>query len=244
VTVVADLGQAACPDHFTVLHASELYDALPVHRVVQRDSGLHEHWVSIEKGSLEWCEKMAPPPVINYFRGHGVELQSGQIAEANLIAQELHASILQWVAGEGMAIILDYGYPASRLYNPRGRFTGSLACYRRHRLSRDPLACPGEQDITAHVCWDDLQAAAAGAGWNEVALVPLAELLVRGGLEAEMERRGLGIEAELNAATIAARQEIKRLLDPEGMGADLKALIQATANAVGTIAGLLGLGKS
>jgi SAM-dependent MidA family methyltransferase len=241
VAVVAALDQATCPDRFTILHASELYDALPIHRVVQRETALHEHWVRVEKGTLTWCERVAPALVVSYFRAHGVELQVGQIAEANLAAQSLHASILQWVAGEGMAIVLDYGYPAARLYNPRGRFTGSLACYRKHRLSRDPLACPGEQDITAHVCWNDLQAAAATTGWHEVALVPLAELLVRGGLEAEMARRGFGIEAELDTATIAARQEIKRLLDPEGMGADLKALVQATPDATSTVAKLLGL---
>jgi SAM-dependent MidA family methyltransferase len=35
------------------------------------------------------------------------------------------------------------------------------------------------------------------------------------------------MEAALDAATVTARQEVKRLLDPEGMGSDLKVLIQA-----------------
>ena len=35
------------------------------------------------------------------------------------------------------------------------------------------------------------------------------------------------MEADLDSETIAARQEIKRLLDPEGMGSDLKMLVQA-----------------
>jgi SAM-dependent MidA family methyltransferase len=86
---------------------------------------------------------------------------------------------------------------------------------------------PGEVDLTAHVNWDDLRGAAEGAGWQEVGLWPLAEFLVRAGIAEELEERGLGMEADLDAATITARQEVKRLLDPEGMGSDLKMLIQA-----------------
>ena len=40
------------------------------------------------------------------------------------------------------------------------------------------------------------------------------------------------MEAELDAATVSARQEIKRLLDPEGMGSDLKMLVQAKGDMV------------
>ena len=71
-----------------------------------------------------------------------------------------------------------------------------------------------------------MTSAAAACGWDEVGLMPLAEFLVRAGLEAIVEERGLGMDAELDAETVAARQEIKRLLDPEGMGSDLKMLVQ------------------
>jgi SAM-dependent MidA family methyltransferase len=57
-----------------------------------------------------------------------------------------------------------------------------------------------------------------------------------------MERAGLGMEAELDARTVSERQEIKRLLDPEGMGSDLKALVQATPDVADTVAELLPLG--
>jgi SAM-dependent MidA family methyltransferase len=239
ITMVRDIAGVELGDRFVVLHACELYDALAVHRVVQREHELCELWVSSDGTGLSWCERPAPPWLCRYFESHGVELQPGQIAEANLAAGELHRRFLGRVSGDGMAIVLDYGYEARRLYNPRGRRSGSLACYSRHRLSRDPLAAPGEQDITAHVCWDDLRLAASDAGWHEVALLPLAELLVRGGLATEMEARGLGMEAELTSATVAARQEMKRLLDPEGMGADLKALIQATPTAAAAAGELL-----
>jgi SAM-dependent MidA family methyltransferase len=139
---------------------------------------------------------------------------------------------LDAAADEGLCLVLDYGYESSRLYRPRGRRGGSLSTFHRHELGRDPLASPGEVDLTAHVNWDDLRGAAAAAGWQEVGLWPLAEFLVRAGIAEELEERGLGMEADLDAATFSARQEVKRLLDPEGMGSDLKMLVQAKGEMV------------
>jgi len=213
------------PGH-TVVHVSELYDAQPVVRVVGRRGGPQEFWVVAGKGDLSWQERPARGEVTAYFERHGVALEEGQIAEANLTAEAMHQRLLS-VAGEhGLCLVLDYGYEARRLYDPRGRAGGSLATFRRHQVGRDPLETPGENDLTAHVNWDDLRSAAAASGWEEVGLWPLAEFLVRAGLAAETEDRGMGMEADLDAVTVTARQEIKRLLDPEGMGSDLKVLVQ------------------
>ena len=210
-----------------VLHASELYDAQPVARVVGRGGGLLELWISIDDRVLAWSERPPRNEVAAYFERHGVTLEEGQIAEANLTAEAMHRQLLAAAGDYGLCLVLDYGYEARRLYDPRGRLGGSLTTYRRHRLGRDPLESPGEVDLTAHVNWDDLRFAAETGGWTEVGLWPLAEFLVRAGLSDELEERGLGMDADLDAATVTARQEIKRLLDPEGMGSDLKVLIQA-----------------
>jgi len=228
VTVVASLEDVAPPQAPVVLHASELYDALPVRRVVRRESGLMELWVGAGDGSLAWAERPARAETAAYLENHGVELETGQVAEVSLHAASLHRKLLAWAGRDALALVLDYGYPADRLYDPRGRRGGSLACFRRHELSRDPLASPGEQDITAHVNWDDLRRPAAALGWREIGLWPLAELLVRAGLERAVAARGLGIETELSAEVYARRQEIKRPLEPGGMGSDLKVLVQGT----------------
>jgi len=88
------------------------------------------------------------------------------------------------------------------------------------------LENPGEQDITAHVNWDDLRGVAEAEGWQEIGLWALAEFLIRSGLAGVAEDLDLGMEAPIDARTVQERQEIKRLLDPEGMGSDLKVLIQ------------------
>jgi SAM-dependent MidA family methyltransferase len=238
--VVSSLQEALPPQGAAVLHLSELYDAMPVHRVVQRDDGLKEMWVAAGGGKLVWQERAARPELGDYLRRHGVSLEDGQIAEIDLHACGFHRRLLRWAGVRAAVLTLDYGYPAVRLYDSRGRRSGSLACYREHRLTRDPLDVPGEQDLTAHVNWDDLRRAAEAEGWHEVGLYPLAELLVRTGLADVVEDRGLGLAAEIDGTTYHARQEIKRLLDPDGMGADLKVLVQATPEVAGAVAETLG----
>jgi SAM-dependent MidA family methyltransferase len=168
-----------------------------------------------------------------------VSLAPGQLAEINPEAEEYHGKLLEAIGG-GLVLVLDYGYPARRLYDPRGRARGSLVSYRRHELGRDLLDSPGERDLTAHVNWDDLRRAAKLRGWQEIALIPLAEFLVRAGLARLVEEQGLGPEAELDADTVTERQEIKRLLDPEGMGSDLKMLVQGRGELAEVAAEILG----
>ena len=216
----------------TVVHASELFDAQPVARVGGRGEGLRELWVATDGGKLDWQERSVRDEVTAYFERHKITLEEGQIAEANLTAEVMHRRLLAAAGGRGLCLVLDYGYEARRLYDPRGRGGGSLTTFHRHRLGRDPLESPGEVDLTAHVNWDDLRFAAEASEWTGVGLWPLAEFLVRAGLEDELEVRGLGMDANLDAATITIRQEIKRLLDPEGMGSDLKMLIQAKGDMI------------
>jgi len=232
--VVAELGEAGRPAGPVVIHASELFDALPVERVIAGDGSLDELRVAAIDGSLIWSRQPAGNDVKAYFFEHQIRLEPGQIAEACLTAQGLHRQHLLWAGDDALMLTLDYGYDARRLYNSRGRRQGSLACYRRHQLSRDPLQDPGEQDITAHVNWDDLRLAAVAVEWLEIGLWPLAEFMIRTGLAEIIEKLGLGMEAPVDSRTIRERQEIKRLLDPEGMGSDLKMLIQGR----GCLAGL------
>ena len=237
----SDLSEIEASPGPTVMHASELYDAFPVARAVGRGGGLREMWVAVDEGRLTWSERPPRGEVTAYFDRHNVVLDEGQIAEANLRIVASHREALRVAGSDGLMLVLDYGYETSRLYNARGRRGGSLATFRRHRVGRDPFEAPGETDITAHVNWDDLRAAGREEGWMEIGLWPLAEFLVRAGLAEELEQRGLGMEAEIDAANFAARQEVKRLLDPEGMGSDLKVLVQANGRMVDIASRLLAM---
>jgi SAM-dependent MidA family methyltransferase len=211
----------------TVVHASELYDAQPVARAVGRANGMAEMWVETSANELRWREHPPRTEVAAYFDRHGVELEEGQIGEANLQAESTHRHILRVAGDSGLVVVLDYGYRAARLYDPRARRFGSLTTFHRHQIGRDPLREPGKVDLTAHVNWSDLRRSAELEDWAEIGLWPLAELLVRAGLAEVLDEAGHGMAAQLDAETVSVRQEVKRLLDPDGMGSDLKMLVQA-----------------
>ena len=214
-----------------LLFASELYDALPVHRVtVLRRSGelrLAEHYVECDgRGGLRLVvDDPADDSLGQYLSGHAVVLEEGQVAEVRLGAEALHREHLRWCGGEGVALVLDYGYTARQLYNPRGRRRGTLVGYREHKPVEDPLEQPGEVDLTAHVNFDDLERAAAACGWERGELRALGSFLaLHGALELLPAAAGGG--APMTATDWAELAAAKRLLVPTGMGADLKVLAQ------------------
>ncbi len=82
-------------------------------------------------------------------------------------------------------------------------------------MHRDPFAQVGEQDLTAHVDFSALRAVGEEVGLQTIALTPQARWLGASGIfeglaEAEPERR-------LEAMT---------LLDPGGMGEEIRVLVQ------------------
>ena len=63
----------------------------------------------------------------------------------------------------GCVLAIDYGFARAEYYAPE-RSTGTLRAYAAHRSESDPLARPGEIDLTAHVEFTSLTAAAENAG--------------------------------------------------------------------------------
>lgn len=228
---VRRLWDAPLPSGPVLLFASELYDAVPAHRVtVRRRNGeveLAEYYVEARPGgSLAWTLDAPSSEVIaGYLAARNVVLEEGQIAEVRPGLESLHAQHLGWCARSAVALFIDYGFSSHRLYNPRARRGGSLAGYRGHRLVEDVLADPGEVDVTAHVNVDDLDVAAAGMGWERAEPRPLGAFLALHGA-IELLPPAISSAGELTAAEWAELGEAKRLLAPSGMGGDLKVFAQ------------------
>ena len=227
VEVVAGLAEARWPEGPVVLFASELYDALPVHRITVQDGALAEFFVEgDERGGLRWrLGEPSAPGILAYLGDCGISLVEGQVAEIRPAAREVHAAHLRWCGHGGLALVLDYGHPGRRLYDPRARRGGSLVGYRHHALVADVLGDPGETDITAHVNFDDLERGAADAGWERGVLRPLGSFLTMHGALALLPARVASGEP-LSPDEWGALGEVKRLLLPNGMGSDLKVLAQ------------------
>jgi len=80
------------------------------------------------------------------------------------------------VLDSGLFISIDYGHHAEDYYHP-DRSAGTLQTYHQHQKSDDPLAFPGEIDITSHVDFTRLTTAAESAGFEFTSLSTQASYL-------------------------------------------------------------------
>lgn len=196
----------------------ELFDALPVHRLVRREDGsLGELWVTLDPhGSFAWAEgELSAPDLPERCGLEADALEPGQIADLAPGWRPLMRALAARLE-RGLVVTCDYGYERARLLDARVRRTGTLACYRAHTVHRDPFRDVGRQDLTAHVDWTALAEEGEAAGLESVALSPQALWLT-----------ALGIFEDLEDADLPTRLAAATLLDPEGMGSDLKVLVQA-----------------
>jgi SAM-dependent MidA family methyltransferase len=195
-----------------LIFSYELFDALPVHRLIRAEDGLRELGVGLEQGgNFAWREMQLSNPALEALVP--VELELGQIADVADWATA-YAEVARRL-GCGLIVTFDYGYPAERLFDPRVRRNGTLACYRRQRVHRDPFVDVGGQDLTAHVDLTALVRAGESLGLETVVLTRQAPWLA-----------ALGILDGLAGRPARERVAAMQLLDLEGMGEDLRVLVQ------------------
>jgi SAM-dependent MidA family methyltransferase len=212
-----------------LIFSSELYDAIPFARLVQRGGHLHELWVSERDGVLDWSEHEASPLYEDYFRERGIALAEGQFADVTPEWEAYHEDVARFLT-RGLLVTLDYGFTAAKLFHPRARRFGTAAAYSGHRVHRDLLADPGEQDLTAHINFTDLERAGERQGARTLFFDGLAKFLLSIGVtEHELFRPVHELDvgsAEEGVALLNARDEARRLVLPDGMGEDLRVLVQ------------------
>ena len=198
--------------------ANEVLDALPTHRVVQRDGTLREILVDVGPDGALVDREADPstPDLAARLAAESIEFEDGQVAEICLAVDDWMARAAAGL-GRGVLLLLDYGHPASDLYDPRRRAPGTLATYLGHTVGEDPYRAIGRQDITAHVDVTAVERAAARAGLDHLATTTQAELLSLLGagdlLVAEQTRPGANLQTYLET-----RSALVRMIDPGAMG--------------------------
>ncbi len=219
--------------HF--IFSNELYDAMPFARLVQRGEHLHELWVCERDGGLDWSEHEAPPAYDDYFAARGIELAVGQFADLALEWEAFHEDVLRHFE-RALIVTIDYGYPERKLFHPRVRRFGTAAAYSQQRVHRDLLADPGEQDLTAHINFTDLEWAGERHGARTLFFDRLARFLLSIGITGhELFRPVQDVaisSAEEGLQLIEAREEARRLVLPDGIGDEQRVLVQAKNVAV------------
>lgn len=202
-----------------VMIANEVVDAMPVHAVAWREEGIFERGVMIADGKLAWSERPASGELLAVAGTLGI--QPPYASEVALAARGWMRS----VAGSlelGALLVIDYGFPAPEFYHPQ-RSTGTLMCHYRHFAHADPFLYPGLQDITAHVDFSALAAAARTASLDVPGYATQSNFLVNCGITEVLERYDPA-DAMRFAPQASAAQ---KLLSPAEMGELFKVLCVA-----------------
>jgi NADH dehydrogenase [ubiquinone] 1 alpha subcomplex assembly factor 7 len=216
------------PDGPSLIVANEFLDALPVTQLVRAADGWHERQVGLDaEGRLAFglspaClpDALVPAPLRAAPPGSLIELSPERAAVAREIARRL-------VAHGGAALIVDYGHTQS---SPGD----TLQAVKGHAFA-DPLAEPGEADLTSHVDFAALAAAARAEG--AAVHGPVTQGAFLGAL-------GIAVRAaRLKAAAPGQAQDIdaalNRLIAPGAMGSLFKVLAIADPK-LGPLAGFAG----
>jgi len=219
------------------LLANELLDALPVHQVVMRRDGLREVYVHAGRtdgagtsgGSLVTREgPLSTPALADYLAHLKIRLEPGWRVEINLRATEWIRDAARRLR-RGFIVIIDYGHEARELYSAT-HSGGTLTTFARHTMAgpETPGDVPpwldraGDQDITAHVDFTSVRAAAEAEGMRTLGFLDQTYFLM-GLLTGGRESLAISDTRVANLANDA--RPLKTLLIPGGLGSTHKVLI-------------------
>jgi SAM-dependent MidA family methyltransferase len=216
-----------------IVFANEFFDALPVEvigsqgelRIAEKDARFIETWSPASAQELDFLDC------------YGVHPDGSERVEAPLAAQNCMAEIASTIQ-RGFFIVIDYGY--KREEQLAGRHRGTVTAYRQHSVSANPYEAPGEQDITAHVNFSALVAAAAQQGMQVEPLLTQSQFLM--GIGEKNQFADAFEECRLPQERAKVALQLKHLVTPAGMGESFQVLVASRGVEARAVAGLSGLG--
>jgi NADH dehydrogenase [ubiquinone] 1 alpha subcomplex assembly factor 7 len=194
-----------------IVIANEFFDALPIRQFVRSGKGWAERVVGLEGDRLAFGLRphFSPPPFIAHESP-----RPGDFYEIRPSAETITEQLASRVAADGGAVLaIDYGH-AQRGYGD------TLQAVRAHEFD-EPLARPGEADLTAHVDFAALAETAAKAGVLVRPIIDQATLLERLGIAARAEALARDKDRAVQSSIVAA---VDRLTHADQMGTLFKAL--------------------
>ncbi len=206
---------AEVPGGPSIIVANEFIDALPVHQAVRQADGWHERVVDIGAGGklafgvardpLRLFEATLPPAV----------RQAPEHAIFEWRPDSIALELGQRVRTDGAALIVDYGHSKSGLGD-------TLQAVADHSFV-DPLAAPGQADLTAHVDFEALAQSAELIGARCHGPLPQRDLLLNLGINERAARLKARATSE---QAVAIELALARLTaaGPTGMGQLFKGL--------------------
>jgi SAM-dependent MidA family methyltransferase len=185
----------------TILVANELLDCLPARQFVRTAIGWAEQVVGLDADG-ELAFGLAPTPAAGLLPDAVV----GDVYEQSAAQGALGAELGRRIAADGgAALLIDYG-------RAEPGFGDTLQALRRHEKV-DPLAAPGEADLTVHADFPAVMAAARAEG-AETAILTQTAFLARMGIG---ERAEALVRAAPRRSGVIGRQ-LTRLVGADEMG--------------------------
>ena len=213
-----------------VIFSNELLDAMPVRRFGwdAKTRVWFEWGVACEGDKFVWAKI---PDHQSSIINHQLNLPSSLLdALPDGYIIETCAAAENWwreaagILGRGRLMTMDYGLSNDELFSP-GRTRGTLRAYSRHRISDDPLAYAGEQDLTAHVNFSVIQSVGEACGLNTETFSTQAQFLTR---IAEKIFKNPNSFGEWGARQT---RQFQTLTHPEHLGQTFRVLVQFTSGA-------------
>ena len=195
-----------------IVLANEFLDCLPARQFVRTPGGWAERRVGLAPEGGGFRFGLTPPPADFQPPPGLADPPEGAVAEVSPAQATLGAELgARVVRDGGVALLIDYGRAAPEVGD-------TLQALRRHARV-DPLADPGEADLTVHADFPAVAAAALAAG-AATALLTQSDFLQRLGIGARAEALA---RARPDQAERIGRQ-LHRLLAPGEMGELFKVL--------------------
>lgn len=197
-----------------VVIGNELLDSMPVRTFEWDGAHLLEAGVVFD-GALVWGGRPADERLESLVANLGIDRAEWNLpyrSEVCPLQTAWIATVAQSLAA-GVVLLLDYGFPAGEYYHPQ-RVGGTLMTHYRHRSTTDPFVWPGLQDITAHVDFSRIHAAAQAAGLETIGYTSQARFLLNCGLLDELE----ALPRDEQRLWFSQAQAVQRLVSEAEMG--------------------------
>lgn len=212
------------PDGPIIVIANEFFDALPIRQFERTNDGWRERMVGLAEDGEKFVLGLAPGEtggevlIPETVRQSAVQGEIAEICPAGLpVARTLGERIARH---GGAALVVDYGHATSAPGDTLQAVKGHEFC--------DPLADPGQADLTAHVDFAALAAVIRDAGATTHGPVTQRDLLMRLGIETRAEQL-LARATEAQATDVKAA--LTRLIGEKEMGYLFKAMAITSATA-------------
>jgi len=152
-----------------IVFGNELLDALPFHLVEWTPDGWRECKVGTDSaGDFVWQtgHPIVDSPLLTALAPLGGDFPVGYRTEVRSNFREFLEPLTRSLS-RGLLLWLDYGFARPEYYDP-ARTSGTLRTFSKHRAAENPLATPGEIDITAHVDFTAVAEVALALGCDPV----------------------------------------------------------------------------